>query len=165
MIKLFAKMHLYLSSYDSPIGRLALYSNGQSICRIEIADSDFIGDKQNEAQQIFAETKRWMDIYFSGKKPDFIPQLELCGTDFQKKVWTELLSVPFGQTATYGEIAKRIGCKSAQAIGQAVGNNPILIIVPCHRIVAANGELGGFSAGIERKKWLLWHEGFENLKI
>lgn len=158
-------MPLYRLSYESPIGTLAIYSNGRALCRIEIAGADFIGDKQNEVQQIFAETKRWMDIYFTGEKPYFTPKLELCGTDFQKKVWNELLSVPFGRTATYGDIAKRIGCKSAQAIGQAVGKNPILIIVPCHRIMAANGKLGGFSAGIERKKWLLKNEGLEDSKI
>lgn len=158
-------MPLYRLSYESPIGTLAIYSNGRALCRIEIASQNFICDSQSEALQIFAETKLWLDTYFSGKKPDFTPRLDLSGTDFQKKVWTELLSVPFGQTATYGEIAKRIGCKSAQAIGQAVGNNPILIIVPCHRVVAAGGKLGGFSAGIERKIWLVKNEGFENLKI
>ena len=158
-------MQLYRLSYESPIGTLAIYSNGRALCRIEIASQNFICDSQSEALPIFAETKRWLDTYFSSERPDFTPRLELCGTDFQKKVWTELLSVPFGQTATYGEIAKRIGCKSAQAIGQAVGQNPILIIVPCHRVVAAGGKLGGFSAGIERKIWLVKNEGFENLKI
>ena len=158
-------MPLYRLSYESPIGTLAIYSNGRALCRIEIASQNFICDSQSEALAIFAETKRWLDTYFSGERPDFTPRLELCGTDFQKKVWTELLKIPFGQTATYGDIAKRIGCKSAQAVGQAVGQNPILIIVPCHRVVAAGGKLGGFSAGIERKIWLVKNEGFEDLRI
>ena len=158
-------MPLYRLSYESPIGTLAIYSNGRALCRIEIASQNFICDSQSEALPIFAETKRWLDTYFSSERPDFTPRLELCGTDFQKKVWTELLKIPFGQTATYGEIAKRVGCRSAQAVGQAVGQNPILIIVPCHRVVAAGGKLGGFSAGIERKIWLVKNEGFEDLRI
>ena len=152
-------MPLYISSYESPIGKLTMLSNGQSLCYLGVTTPQIAHNaipKSNLA--IFAETKSWLDTYFSGLKPDYTPQLELCGTDFQKKVWTELLSVPFGQTVTYGEIAKRVGCKSAQAVGQAVGKNPILIIVPCHRIVATHGKLGGFSAGIQRKIWLLEKE-------
>ena len=154
-----SEMSLCAASYESPIGPLSILCNEHSICNIGISNSNlFFDDIEEGNSEIFVEAKRWLDIYFSGKQPDFTPQIDFCGTDFQKKVWNELLSIPFGQTATYGEIAKRVGCRSAQAVGQAIGQNPILIIVPCHRIVAANGKLGGFSAGEERKIWLLKNE-------
>ena len=156
-------MPTFSCTYDSPIGQLLIQSHGQSICRIETITAE-TKDIQNDNLPIFRETKQWLDTYFSGKKPDYTPQLELCGTDFQKKVWNELLHIDFGHTATYGDIAKRIGCRSAQAVGQAIGKNPILIIVPCHRIIAAGGKLGGFSAGIDRKIWLGKNEGFEDSK-
>ncbi len=155
----------FISKYESPIGILTMHSNGLSLCRLEVSSADFECCAPDVNLPIFAETKSWLDIYFSGRKPEFTPQLELCGTDFQKKVWNELLRVDFGSTVTYCEIAKRIGCRSAQAVGQAVGKNPILIIVPCHRVVASGGKLGGFSSGIERKMWLVKNEGFEDLRI
>ena len=152
-------MSLYRSSYNSPIGPLSILCNEHSICNIGISHYNlFFDDIEEGDSDIFIEAKHWLDIYFSGEQPDFTPQIDLRGTNFQKKVWNELLALQYGQTATYGEIAKRAGCRSAQAIGQAIGRNPILIIVPCHRIVAANGKLGGFSVGIERKIWLLKHE-------
>ena len=152
-------MSLYRSLYESPIGTLSILSDGQSLCNIGIPFINIKDYDSNEDEfEIFAETKRWFDIYFSGKQPDFTPQIELYGTEFQKKVWKELMSIPFGQTATYGEIARRVGCRSAQAVGQVIGQNPILIIIPCHRIIAANGKLGGYSVGKERKMWLLNNE-------
>lgn len=152
-------MSLNTSIYDSPIGPLSILCNEHSIIHIGISHNNlFFDDIEEGDSEIFVEAKRWLDFYFSGKQPDFTPKIDLCGTEFQKKVWTELLSIPFGQTATYGEIAKRVGCLSAQAVGQAIGQNPILIIVPCHRIVASNGKLGGYSVGIERKIRLLKHE-------
>lgn len=147
---------IYLSSYESPIGTLALYSNGKSLCRLEVEVANVLYDNVNLS--VFNETKRWLDVYFSGRRPDFTPEIEFHGTDFQKKVWNELLKIDFGSTSTYGNVAGRIGCRSAQAVGQAVGQNPILIIVPCHRVVASGGKLGGFSAGVERKIWLLENE-------
>jgi len=154
-------MSLYASSYKSPIGVLGILCNESSVYHIGISRFNLIDmydDTEEKDSEIIVETKLWLDTYFSGKKPDFTPQLELYGTVFQKKVWNELLSIPFGQTTTYGEIAKRVGCRCAQAVGQVIGQNPILIIVPCHRVVAAGGKIGGFSAGIERKRWLLENE-------
>ena len=104
---------------------------------------------------------RWLDIYFAGKKPDFMPQLHLSGTEFQILVWKILLTVSYGKTMTYGEIAKLVAAElggkkmSAQAVGGAVGRNPILIIVPCHRVIGAGDKLGGYAAGPELKRWLL----------
>ena len=106
---------------------------------------------------ILAEAEDWLDIYFSGKKPDFIMSLHLKGTDFQKKVWNILCNIPYGETMTYQEIAKQIAGMdgkagmSAQAVGGAVGRNPISIIVPCHRVIGTNGSLTGYAGGLDRK--------------
>ena len=157
-------MALYTSLYNSPIGPLSILCNEHSICHIGIPRFNlFFDDIEEDDSEIFIETKRWLDIYFSGKQPDFTPQIDLYGSEFQEKVWKELLTIPFGHTATYGEIAKRVGCRSAQAVGQAIGQNPILIIVPCHRVVAAHG-IGGYSVGEKRKIWLLEHENVTYFK-
>ena len=118
----------------------------------------------NDSLVVFSETRLWLDRYFSGDRPVKMPKIELKGSAFQKEVWGALLSVPYGSVTTYGQIAKvtaeRMGRRSmsAQAIGNAVGRNPIMILVPCHRVIKADGSIGGFSAGVERKKWLLEHE-------
>ncbi|MBP3710302.1 MAG: methylated-DNA--[protein]-cysteine S-methyltransferase [Treponema sp.] len=113
------------------------------------------------ARTIFKDTTRWLDLYFSGTKPDFTPPLHFLGTPFQKDVWGILCEIPYGQTTTYGEIARRIAKKkklphlSAQAVGGAVGKNEISIIVPCHRVVGTNGSLTGYAGGIDKKIALL----------
>ena len=110
---------------------------------------------------VFAETERWLDIYFSGKAPDFTPTLDLGGTAFRRAVWEILLTIPYGRTMTYGEIAERMteqadGTRvSARAVGGAVGHNPVSLIVPCHRVIGADGSLTGYAGGIERKIRLL----------
>lgn len=100
----------------------------------------------------------WLDDYFAGKRTE-IPQVSFGrnGTDFQKRVWQEILKIPYGHTTSYGDIANRL-CSSPRAVGSAVGRNPVCIIVPCHRVIAASGKLGGYSEGLERKRWLLNHE-------
>ena len=101
----------------------------------------------------------WLDEYFGGKKPEWMPKIQLSGTDFQQRVWKLLMEIPYGETTTYGELAKKISpTMSAQAIGQAVGKNPCCIIVPCHRVVGANGSLGGYAYGTEMKHALLEFE-------
>lgn len=120
-------------------------------------------DAENEEKetQILKDAKRWLNIYFSGKEPDFEIPLHFTGTDFQNEVWKILYSIPYGKTMTYGEIAsvlaRRRGLKrmSAQAVGGAVGKNEISIIVPCHRVVGANGSLTGYAGGINKKIELL----------
>ena len=110
---------------------------------------------------IFELTFQWLDTYFNGKEPDFTPPLSLYGTPFQKMVWEILLTIPYGQTMTYGDIAKRIAEQkgiarmSAQAVGGAVGRNPISIIIPCHRVIGTNGSLTGYAGGIGKKIYLL----------
>ena len=120
---------------------------------------------------VFVQTYRWLDIYFSEQIPDFTPALNPHGSPFRKRVWEKLLSIPYGNTLTYGEIASIIaretGIKrmSAQAVGGAVGHNPVSIIVPCHRVLGANGSLTGYAAGIDKKMRLLQLEGVDLKKI
>ncbi len=107
------------------------------------------------------QAARWLDIYFSGRDPGFAPPLSLRGTAFERSVWAELMKIPFGQTATYGAIAARLGLPrgAARAVGGAVGRNPVSLVVPCHRVVGANGRLTGYAGGLERKRFLLALEG------
>ena len=112
-----------------------------------------------------AEAKRWLDIYFSGREPDFLPPLHPLGTPFRRAVWELLLQIPYGRTVTYGELARRLAAKqglvhmSAQAVGGAVGHNPISILIPCHRVVGSGGSLTGYAGGIDKKVRLLELEG------
>jgi methylated-DNA-[protein]-cysteine S-methyltransferase len=111
---------------------------------------------------IFDETRRWLDLYFAGKNPDFTPQLAPKGTPFQQRVWEILLTIPYGKTMSYGDVARQISpTMSAQAIGGAVGRNPIGIIIPCHRVIGADGSLTGYGGGLERKRWMLELENKE----
>ena len=139
--------------YESPLGMITRISDGKSLMELRFEKSKDLKNQQN--LPIFTETRRWLDLYFSGKKPDFIPSLNPKGTPFQQKVWQELLKIPYGQTTTYGAIAKRIGCRSAQAVGQAVHRNPIAIIIPCHRVIGADGSLTGYASGLDVKQKLL----------
>lgn len=117
------------------------------------------------------EAKRWLDVYFSGKMPDFMPPLHPIGSDFRQEVWALLLQIPYGQTTTYGALAARLAAKhgtahlSAQAVGGAVGHNPISLIIPCHRVVGASGSLIGYAGGVERKIQLLKLEGADCIKL
>lgn len=120
-------------------------------------------DREHEEREtpVFETAKRWLDVYFSGKNPDFTVPLHLTGTDFRKSIWEILLSIPYGHTMTYGEIAKQLAvkrcvpCVSAEAVGGAVGHNAVSSIVPCHRVVGSDGSLTGYAGGIERKERLL----------
>lgn len=160
-------MKLYIRHYDSPLGRMTLESDGTSLSGL-----GFDGQNRSSAGglvtgsslPVFEETCRWLDIYFQGGIPDFTPALALHGSDFQQTVWKILLEIPYGQTVTYGWIAGRLsstrdgGRMSAQAVGGAVGRNPVALIVPCHRVIGAGGRLTGYAAGLDRKAWLLAHE-------
>lgn len=117
------------------------------------------GQRTDDAE-IFANTGQWLERYFAGEAPsaERIP-LDLRGTDFQRLVWRELCRIPYGTTVSYGELAHRIGCRSAQAVGQAVGKNPVSVIVPCHRVIGKNGALTGYAGGLEKKRELLKIEG------
>ena len=162
----------YTSFYESPIGRMLLAADDTGLTGLWFEGQKYFArclDRESEEKElpVFAEAKRWLDIYFSGKEPDFTPPLHFIGTDFQKDVWDILCAIPYGQTMTYGAIADQLAKKrglsrmSAQAVGGAVGHNNLSIIVPCHRVVGSDGSLTGYAGGIERKTFLL---NLENAK-
>lgn len=143
----------YQAQYDSPLGLLTMTSDGESLKELRFSDTPV--EMVSPTISILEETRRWLDSYFNGEEPGFTPPLAPFGTLFQRRVWHELLSIPYGETVTYGDIARRINCDSAQAVGGAVGRNPIAIIIPCHRVVGSNGSLTGYAYGLERKRQLL----------
>lgn len=156
----------YISHYSSPLGDILLAADSVGLTGLWFEGQKYFAlnlDKEHEEKEIllFAEAKRWLDIYFSGKEPDFSVPLHFTGTEFQNEVWELLLAIPYGQTTTYGELAKRIAGKrgvkhmSAQAVGGAIGHNNISVIVPCHRVVGTNGSLTGYAGGIDKKVKLL----------
>lgn len=156
----------YISHYRSPLGDILLAADQSCLTGLWFEGQKYFAlhlDKEREEKEIpvFEKTKEWLDIYFSGKEPDFTVPLRFIGTDFQKEVWKILCSIPYGQTMTYGEIAGKLAEKrgkksmSAQAVGGAVGHNRISILVPCHRVVGSDGSLTGYAGGIEKKVKLL----------
>lgn len=156
----------YTYHYQSPLGGITLSSNGTELTGLWFDGQKYFGDTlskefEEKSLPIFEQSVRWLDIYFSGKTPDFTPPLCMQTTPFRKAVWEIMLTIPFGKTMTYGEIAERIAKQkglskmSAQAVGGAVGHNSISLIIPCHRVVGTNGSLTGYSGGIEKKVQLL----------
>ena len=145
--------------YHSPIGVITLVSDGESLTELQLPkpQDNTITETEDPHNNlpVFEETCRWLDLYFSGKKPDFTPPIKPQGSLFQQVVWQELLAIPSGQTTTYGAIAKRLNCRSAQAVGQAIHRNPIAIIIPCHRVIGFDGSLTGYAAGLGLKLKLL----------
>lgn len=147
--------------YLSPLGMLLLCSDGQALTGLWLSGNtaDTTGMERRDDLALFASVTGWLDDYFAGKPREVDFPLDPEGTAFQKRVWSLLQSIPYGATTTYGAIAKVISPQmSAQAVGQAVGKNPIGIVIPCHRVVGAKGQLTGYAGGIEKKKWLLRHE-------
>lgn len=163
------KIMEYTYHYDSPLGGITLASDGEALTGLWFDGQKYFGDtlsKDHEAKElpIFEQTVTWLDIYFNGKEPDFTPPLSMKTTPFRKAVWEIMLTIPFGQTMTYGEIADKIAKQkgisrmSAQAVGGAVGHNSISLIIPCHRVVGTNGSLTGYAGGIDKKMQLLTME-------
>ena len=166
----------YVSHYESPLGGITLASDGKALIGLWFDKQKYFADVLDEkhkekALPIFEQTKKWLDIYFSGKEPDFTPPLNMKTTQFRKAVWKIMLKIPYGKTMTYGEIADRIAKEkglvrmSAQAVGGAVGHNSISIIIPCHRVVGANGSLTGYAGGIDKKIKLLTLEKADTEKL
>ncbi|MCD7980840.1 MAG: methylated-DNA--[protein]-cysteine S-methyltransferase [Clostridiales bacterium] len=156
----------YISYYASPLGKIVLAADETGLTGLWFEGQKYFFLPPEEGREeketgFLKEAKRWLTVYFSGKEPDFKVPLHLHGSSFQKEVWDILCSIPYGQTRTYGEIAKEIAAKrrparmSAQAVGGAVGHNPVSILVPCHRVVGTGGSLTGYAGGIERKVKLL----------
>lgn len=149
--------------YCSPLGGILLAADEDGLTELRFCrGTDNFPAEHTEAQTpVLADAVRWLDIYFGGKEPDFIPPLHPAGSRFRMEVWEILLRIPYGKTVTYGEIAgqlaERMGIErmSAQAVGGAVGRNEISVIIPCHRVVGANGSLTGYAGGIDRKVRLL----------
>lgn len=163
---------IYLKKYSSSLGDITLASDGEALIGLWFDGQKYFQSTINEPTKeaelpIFDETVKWLDCYFSGKAPDFLPSLRPRGTEFRQAVWKILLSIPYGKTMTYGQIAAKIaessGLKtmSAQAVGGAVGHNPISIIIPCHRVVGTSGSLTGYAGGIDKKIALLEMEGVD----
>ena len=153
----------YTCRYESPLGGILLACDEIGLTGLWFQGQkyfahglDTAGEEKNTA--VFERTKKWLDIYFGGTAPDFTPPLHLIGSDFRIAVWKLLLEIPYGQVETYGAIAGKLAkqpAPAARAVGGAVGHNRISVIIPCHRVVGANGSLTGYAGGIEKKSFLL----------
>lgn len=168
---------LYIHHYQSPLGGITMSSNGQALtalwfdcqkqnsCSLEKEEKNLV----NTTDHVLKETEKWLDNYFSGIEPNFIPPILFHGTEFQETVWNLLLFIPYGEIITYGEIADKIAKvrgldrMSAQAVGSAVSHNRIALIIPCHRVIGKNGNLTGYAAGIDKKIELLKLEGVDTI--
>ena len=158
---------IYTAHYTSPLGGITLASDGMALTGLYFdGERDFpdLSAAHKKDLPVFGEVMRWLDLYFAGKEPDFMPPLAPVGTTFQQAVWEILRTIPYGGTMTYGAIAKRLekvtGKRmSAQAVGGAVGRNPISILIPCHRVIGADGSLTGYAGGLDKKEYLLGLEG------
>lgn len=151
---------IYSKTVPSPVGDLTLASDGKSILGLWMEGQKHFAAGYPELVQeelpVFAQAEHWLARYFRGDAPSpWSLPLSPKGSDFQKRVWALLLEIPYGETTTYGALAKKLSCKSAQAVGNAVGRNPISIIIPCHRVLGANGSLTGYAGGIQNKTFLL----------
>ena len=157
---------IYTSTYPSPLGGIFLAADEIGIRGLwfdgqKYFARDLPAERTRQNTPVLSEARRWLDIYFAGKEPDFLPPLHFVGSPFRQEVWQILLQIPYGQTVTYGDIArqlaKRMGLErmSAQAVGGAVGHNEISIIIPCHRVVGTSGSLTGYAGGIGKKVGLL----------
>ena len=160
----------YLWHYDSPLGPVTLGSNGISLTGLWFDGQKHFGNTLSKESQevflpVFHETARWLDLYFDGRDPGFTPSICISTTPFQQSVLEILSRIPYGTTSTYGQIASAVAKErglssmSAQAVGQAVGRNPVSLIIPCHRVVASDGSLTGYAGGLWRKRELLLLEG------
>lgn len=169
-------MTYYYSEYDSPVGTLTIASDGEAICGLWLDGQKYHGASipgdmvRDDDAAPFDEMRAWLDAYFAGEQPAIasVP-LAPIGSEFRQAVWQKLIEIPYGELTTYGDIARALkeerGKASALAVGGAVGHNPISIVIPCHRVVGADGSLTGYAGGIERKTWLLEHEGVDMSRL
>lgn len=156
----------FISRYDSPLGEIILSCRDGALTGLWFTGQKYFastlaGEHEEKATPVLKEAAKWLNIYFEGKNPDFTPPLSFESTGFRKSVWEILMTVPYGETVTYGSIARMLAGKtgaervSARAVGNAVGHNPVSIIVPCHRVIGSGGKLTGYAGGVERKLKLL----------
>lgn len=158
----------YIHYYDSPLGKILLSAEYEKLTGLWFKDQKYFAstlDKEHEEKdlEIFDQTFRWLDEYFAGRQPDFMPEISLKTTEFRKKVFEALMKIPYGKTVTYKQIGNMICEKgkniSYRAIGSAISHNPISIIIPCHRVLGSDGSLTGYAGGLDRKEKLLKLEG------
>lgn len=160
----------YITTYQSPLGEILLAADEAGLTGLWFDGEKFYADSLDPEHEernvpVFDVVKKWLDIYFSGHEPDFMPSVHMIGSEFRQQVWKILREIPYGETITYGALAKRVARErglermSAQAVGGAVGHNEISIIVPCHRVVGSDGSLTGYAGGIDKKERLLMLEG------
>lgn len=164
---------IYTCRYNTPLGGVTIAGSDSAVMGLWFDGQKYYKDTlpaeyTEKNIPLFDTVKEWLDIYFSGKAPDFTPPLSLDGaTAFRRDVWKILLDIPYGKTVTYGEIAAKMAAErgiekmSAQAVGGAVGHNPVSVIIPCHRVVGAGGNLTGYAGGIDKKVGLLKSEGVD----
>lgn len=166
----------YTTSYQTPLGQILLAADETGLTGLWFEGAKHYAaglDPKHEEKElpVFETTRKWLDLYFAGQQPDFLPPIHMVGSPFRVRIWEILLQIPYGQTMTYGELAgvitkeKGIERMSAQAVGGAVAHNPISIIVPCHRMVGADGSLTGYAGGIPKKIELLKLEGVDTEKL
>ena len=162
----------YTTTYQSPLGEILLAADDIGLTGLWFDGEKFYADSLDPEHEernvpVFDVVKKWLDIYFSVREPDFMPPVHMIGSEFRQQVWNILRKIPYGETITYGALAKRLARErglermSAQAVGGAVGHNPISIIIPCHRVVGTNGSLTGYAGGLQRKIKLLKLEGVD----
>lgn len=156
--------------YLSPLGGITMLSDGEALLGLWFDGQKYFpanlpAGEVEKNLPVWEQAEKWLTLYFSGKKPDFLPPLRMETTLFRRRVWQELLKIPYGQTTTYGELARGIASErgvdrfSAQAVGGAVGHNAISLMIPCHRVVGSDGALTGYAGGLEKKRALLTLEG------
>lgn len=158
---------LYVHKYMSPLGPMTIASDGSYLTGLWFDGQRYFPATTGSVSlddampAVVGETAEWLDCYFDGRRPDFIPALRLEGSEFRRRIWNMLLAIPYGHTVTYGELAREyarensLSSMSSQAVGGAVGHNPVSIVVPCHRVVGSDGSLTGYAGGIEIKRRLL----------
>lgn len=157
---------IFTHTYFSPLGLMGMTSDGRCLTGLRFegqrhAPAQLPSPAVSDLPEVFHQAQHWLDLYFGGKIPDFTPPLALESSPFRLAVWEILRSIPYGQTMTYGQIARILADKSglsgmsAQAVGGAVGHNPICLMIPCHRVVGTKGRLTGYAAGLDRKAYLL----------
>lgn len=147
--------------YSSPLGLIKISATSKGITEIDFINKNKLSTQnQNISNAHLKACINQLDEYFRGERKNFDLKFDLGGTDFQKKVWNQLRKIPFGKTVSYLEVAQKINNpKAVRAVGQAIGKNPVAIIIPCHRVIGSNGKLTGYAGGMWRKEWLLKHEG------
>ena len=156
----------YVYHYQSPLGGITMASDGEALTGLWFDGQKYFAAGLEDVREekrlpVFEEALRWLDVYFSGRDPGFLPVLNPRGTAFQKAVWGALASIPYGSTTTYGQIARQLKEKTnrpgilARAVGSAVSRNPVSLLIPCHRVISADGRLHGYAGGTDKKLWLL----------